>query len=189
MDRKNSNIQTTTQPHEKKLTICPAPSFIQPVHSNKNALSLLPRTITSSTLLPRQHLTRAPGKARRHIQYGIPREEIPRPQQQCHGFRRHDREIFWSGKMGEAESVPEHDVGVCDGSVGRGFDPGWKALGGLAGGLRDVATGRVDLVVGICGRGVSGAKMGEEKGKRTFGDMHSVTSEARSLPDQSALSR
>jgi len=49
-----------------------------------------------------------------------------------------------------AESVPEDDIGVGNGSGGVGSNPGGKASGGLAGGLRDMAAGRVDLGVVVC---------------------------------------
>ena len=52
--------------------------------------------------------------------------------------------------MDYAESVPEDDVSVGNGSGGVGSDPGGKASGGLAGSLRDMAAGRVGLGVIVC---------------------------------------
>lgn len=52
--------------------------------------------------------------------------------------------------MDYAESMPEDDVSVGNGSGGVGSDPGGKASGGLAGSLRDMAAGRVDLGVVVC---------------------------------------
>ena len=49
--------------------------------------------------------------------------------------------------MGDAEGVPEHDVGVNDVGGGVGCDPSGDALRGLAASLRDVAAGGVDLGV------------------------------------------
>lgn len=52
--------------------------------------------------------------------------------------------------MSDAEGVPEDEVGVDDGVGGGVGDPGGEALRGGAGSLGDVATGRVELVVGVC---------------------------------------
>jgi hypothetical protein len=49
--------------------------------------------------------------------------------------------------MRQPESVPQHDVFVVEVCGGVGGDPGWEALGGFAGGLRDVAAGGVELGV------------------------------------------
>lgn len=49
--------------------------------------------------------------------------------------------------MGEAERVPEHDVGVLDTLVPVLGDPLRKPLGRFPRRLRHVATGRVDLIV------------------------------------------
>jgi hypothetical protein len=49
--------------------------------------------------------------------------------------------------MRQPESVPQHDVFVVEVGGGVGGDPGWEALGGFAGGLRDVAAGGVELGV------------------------------------------
>ena len=51
--------------------------------------------------------------------------------------------------MREAESVPEHDVGVFDALVAELGDPFRKPFGRLSGSLRHVATSRVDLIVMI----------------------------------------
>lgn len=91
------------------------------------------------------NLTRRPRKTRRHIQRGIFSEEIPGPQQQGHGLRGHDGVILRAGEMGDAKGVPEDDVGVGDVGAGVGGDPFGKAARGVAGGLRDVAPGGVDL--------------------------------------------
>lgn len=72
---------------------------------------------------------------------------MARPQQQAHRLGGHDGEVLGAGEVGEAERVPEDDVGVLQvrGRVGR--DPGWDALGGVAGGLRHVAACWVELGV------------------------------------------
>lgn len=51
--------------------------------------------------------------------------------------------------MRDAESMPENDVCVIDLCGGIGGNPGGKSLRGFARGLGDVATCRVDLVVGV----------------------------------------
>jgi hypothetical protein len=40
--------------------------------------------------------------------------------------------------MRQSKCVPQYDVFVVKVRVGVGGDPGWEALGGFAGGLRDV---------------------------------------------------
>ncbi len=52
--------------------------------------------------------------------------------------------------MHDAKGMPEDDVGVDDGRVWCSGDPGGDAGAGFAGGLRDVAAGGVEGVVGIC---------------------------------------
>lgn len=94
-------------------------------------------------------LARRGAVARGDIQRGVPEEEIPRPQEHRHGLYGHDGEILGSGKMREAESVPEHDVGVFDALVAVLGDPLWKPSGRFSGCLRHVATCRVDLIVVI----------------------------------------
>jgi hypothetical protein len=54
--------------------------------------------------------------------------------------------------MRQPESVPQHDVFVVEVCGGVGGDPGWEALGGFAGGLRDVAAGGVELGVVVLGK-------------------------------------
>lgn len=97
--------------------------------------------------------------------------------------------------MGQAEGVPEDDVGVVDRFAGRGGvgDPGWEPLRGLAGGLGDVSACGVDLVVRVCWKWrvletkrwqmvcIGGLLL---EGGRTFRDMHSVPCEASSSPDE-----
>jgi hypothetical protein len=45
--------------------------------------------------------------------------------------------------------MPENNVLIVNGATGIRFNPCRQTLRGLAGGLRNVATGRMDLVVGI----------------------------------------
>jgi hypothetical protein len=56
--------------------------------------------------------------------------------------------------MRQSESVPQHDVFVVEAGGRVGGDPGWKALGGFAGGLWDVAAGGVELGVVVWKRSV-----------------------------------
>jgi hypothetical protein len=65
-------------------------------------------------LLLVRHLARRTAVARRDIQGRVAREEIPRSEEQGHGFCRHDGEVFRGGEMRDAERVPEDDVGVVD---------------------------------------------------------------------------
>ena len=93
------------------------------------------------------HLTRYTTITRRNVQRRILQEKVPRSQEQCHGLGRHDGEIFGCGEMGQAKSMPEHDVRVGNVFVGIGGDPFRKAARGLAGCLWHVPAGRVELVV------------------------------------------
>ena len=65
----------------------------------------------------------------------------------CHRFRRHDGEVLGRWEVRQPEGVPQHDVLVVEVCVWVRGDPGGDALGGLAGGLGDVATGGVKLAV------------------------------------------
>lgn len=47
--------------------------------------------------------------------------------------------------MRDTEGMPENHVRVCNIGVGIFLDPSWKALGGFAAGLWNVAAGGVDL--------------------------------------------
>lgn len=52
--------------------------------------------------------------------------------------------------MREAEGVPEDHIRVVEFALRIGCDPGWDTLRRFARGLRHVAAGGVDLVVGVC---------------------------------------
>lgn len=67
-----------------------------------------------------------------------------------HRLSRHDRVILRRREMRDAKGVPEDHVRVVELALRIGCDPGWDALRWLARGLRDVAAGWVDLVVGVC---------------------------------------
>jgi hypothetical protein len=56
--------------------------------------------------------TRYATVAGRYIQTWVPREEVARPEEQCHGLCRHDREIFWTREVRDSECVPENHVCV-----------------------------------------------------------------------------
>lgn len=73
---------------------------------------------------------------------------MSRAQQQRHGLRRHDGEVFGGREVRDAKGVPEDDVGVVDrgGAVG---DPRGESGAGLPRRLRDVAARRVQLVVRV----------------------------------------
>ena len=88
--------------------------------------------------------------------------------------------------MRDAEGVPEDDVGVNEVGGGVGFDPGGDALGGGAGGLRDVAARGVELCVVVWGVLVDGTLFVWCVGRLTLCDVHSVSCEAGSLPHQTA---
>lgn len=111
---------------------------------------LIPKRQLTDPIHQRAALLHATGHAaitRRYIQARVAGEEVARPQQQAHRLGGHDGEVLGAGEVGEAERVPEDDVGVLQvrGRVGR--DPGWDALGGVAGGLRHVAACWVELGV------------------------------------------
>ena len=73
----------------------------------------------------------------------------------CHRLRRHDGEVLGRREMRQSEGVPQHDVFVVEVCVWVRGDPGGDALGGLAGGLGDVAAGGVELAVFVWRVGVS----------------------------------
>ena len=52
--------------------------------------------------------------------------------------------------MRNSESMPQYDIGVFDRFGTVGGDPGGKTGGWVAGGLRDVAAGGMELVVSVC---------------------------------------
>jgi hypothetical protein len=56
--------------------------------------------------------TRYAGVAGRNVEARVPCEEVAWPEKQCHRLCRHDGEIFRTGKVGDAESVPENNIGV-----------------------------------------------------------------------------
>jgi hypothetical protein len=64
-----------------------------------------------------------------------------------HRLRRHNREVLRRREVRQSKGVPQHDVLVVEVCVGVRGDPGGDALGGLAGGLGDVAAGGVELAV------------------------------------------
>lgn len=150
-----------TAPRPSKISHCreanrysrsgrPLPTLLTPT----TVPSLLPerhpaQPIDEAHPLPRP--ARDAAVARRHVQARVPGEEVPGPQQQRHRLGRHDGEVLRRGEVHDAEGVPQDDVRVVDGLGRVGLDPGGQALRGVAGGLRDVAAGRVDLVVGVCG--------------------------------------
>ena len=90
------------------------------------------------SLLPSEHLTRRPRKTRHHIQRGVSHKEVPGPEQQRHGLRRHDGKVLWAGEVDDAEGVPEDNIGFGDVLRGVVGDPLGKTLGRFARGLRDV---------------------------------------------------
>lgn len=141
---------------------CLHPSAKLPSRTTRR-LPRRPPLRSSSLLLPKRQLTnpihqraslsnttRHTAIAGRDIQAWIPREEVPRSEQQTHRLGRHDGKVLRSWEVSEAECVPQHDIGVFEvgGWVRR--DPGGYALRGLARGLRDVAAGGVDLGVVVC---------------------------------------
>lgn len=136
--------------HHSSLPIFQSPSNLpnipfQSLHRNTPSTPhLIP---TTPPPFPRQDLTRRPSPAGRHIEGGILLEEVPRPQQQGHGLGRHDGKVLRGGEMDDAKGVPEHDVSVDDALVRVGGNPLWEARRGVAGGLRHMAAGRVDLGV------------------------------------------
>ena len=114
-------------------------------------------------------MARCAGIAGRHVQTRVLREEVARAQEaiccqrldfdrsvakmgtggylHCHRLRRHYGEVLRRWEVCESEGVPQHDVLVVEVCVWVRGDPGGDALGGLAGGLGDVATGGVKLAV------------------------------------------
>lgn len=80
-------------------------------------MMMVPLTLTKG------HLTGSRGETRRDVESRVAEEKVPRPQQQGHGLGRHDRVILRGGEMGQAEGVPEHEVGVGDVGARVGRDP------------------------------------------------------------------
>ena len=72
-----------------------------------------------------------------------------------HRLRRHDGEVLGRWEVRQSEGVPQHDVLIVEVCVWVRGDPGGDALGGLAGGLGDVAAGGVELAVFVWRVGVS----------------------------------
>lgn len=66
----------------------------------------LPILATRTPALARRNLRRRPRVTGRHIQARIPHEEVSRPQQQRHWFRRHDGKVLWRWEVGDAKGVP-----------------------------------------------------------------------------------
>lgn len=116
--------------------------------SNQHTRPITP--FTSTRIRPLCGLRRSPHKTRRHIQRRVPFEEVARSQKNRHWLRWHDRIILRRWEMRQPEGMPKYDVGVFNGAVGACcFDPSREALRRFAGGLGDVSTGRVDLIVGV----------------------------------------
>jgi hypothetical protein len=111
---------------------------------------LVPKRQLTDPVNQRAALLHATGHTtitRRNIQARIAGEEVAWPQQQAHRLGGHDGEVLGAGEVGEAEGVPEHYVGVFQVRGWVGCDPGWDALGWVAGGLRHVAACWVELGV------------------------------------------
>lgn len=84
-----------------------------------------------------------------NIQRGVSQEEVAWSQQQRHGLRRHDGEIFRGWEMSQAKGVPQNNVFIGN-VLGRvGVNPQGQALRWLARGLGHVAASRMDLVVRV----------------------------------------
>jgi hypothetical protein len=98
------------------LRVKPPPLFVYLPHQTHSLnQNIAPLAFPNTTPLPPgRNVTRRPRKARRDIQGRIPEEEMARPQQQRHGLGGHDGEVLRGREMGEAEGVPEDDVGVGD---------------------------------------------------------------------------
>ena len=85
-------------------------------------------------------------------------KKVSWPEQDRQRFGGHDGVVFRRGKVRDAEGVPQDNVFVVDALGGVRGDPGGEVgvCGvGLAARLRNVAAGRMQLVVGVCFRGES----------------------------------
>lgn len=127
-----------------------SPSSTLSIDQSDQNTSLVDATRTSG--LACSDLAGRPGIAGWDIESGIAQEEVPRSQQHRHGLGGHDRVVLGGGEVRQAECVPEHDVFVLNVLSWVGIDPQRETLRWLAGRLGHVATGWVDLVVGVCGQ-------------------------------------
>lgn len=82
--------------------------------------------------------------------------------------------------MGDAECVPENHI--CVDQIGRGIrlDPSRDTLGRFARSLWDVAASRMKLGIVVCSMSVLDFRNFNDA--LTFGNVHSVSREACSLP-------
>lgn len=74
--------------------------------------------------------------------------------------------------MRQTESMPKYNIFIVEIGMRVGFDPGWNALRGFAGGLRDVAACGMDLVVVVCCEVVLAVSFFM---RSQVGDLHFVT--------------
>lgn len=107
VNAKDSTIPENRRPPPKLTT---NPQSIYEARSD-NSARLIPITCP---LLLRRHLRRRRRVTRWDVERRVLQKEIPRPQQQRHGLRRHDRVIFWRREVRDPKGVPQHDVGVID---------------------------------------------------------------------------
>lgn len=119
----------------------------------------VPKRQLADTINQRAALLHATGHTavtRRYIQAGVAGEKVARPQQQAHRLSRHDGKVLRAGEVSEAKGMPEDDIGVFQVRGRVGCDPGWDALGGVAGGLRHVAACWVELGIVVFGAWLEG---------------------------------
>ena len=131
-----------------------------------------------------RHLTGGDAIARRHVQRWILKEEIPWSKQQSHGLGRHNRIVFWSWEVGNAECMPEHDIRVLDALVAVLLDPFRETLGRLARRLWHMSSGWMKLIILVC---TSSATFKLITRRLTLGNMYGVSCETSSLPDQTVI--
>ena len=88
--------------------------------SNPHARWIPPINCPSTTALRLGQLTtRRTGITRRDVQCRIPLEEVPRSEEERHGFGGHDRVVFGGGEMGDAKGVPEDCVSSFSGRASK----------------------------------------------------------------------
>lgn len=85
-----------------------------------------------------------------NIERWVLQEKIPWSEKERHWLGGHDWEIFRGRKVRDTKSMPQDHVCVLDALVAMLSNPLREALRRLTGGLRDVSTSWVDLVVLIC---------------------------------------
>lgn len=133
-------------------------------------------------------MRRRPGVAGWNVEDRILAEEVAWAQKQGHRFSWHDGEILRGREMSDSKRVPQDDVRVVNGAVWSCFlNPGGEAVGGFTGGLWNVAAGWVKLVIGIWKMSVSIHVFRGRDGwplKLTFRNMHGMSGEACSFPNQ-----